>query len=404
MKTILMTAYDIDPYRGSESGTGWNFVLQGARFNKIIAVTRENNKVNIEKYINEFEIDTFNIKFLYFDLPYYLRFWKKGSRGSSIYFYLWQMFIPFFLKRYKIKFDISHNLNFHTDSFPTFLWILKKPLVWGPINHNEPIPKQFIKHNKDYFKDRIKWIIKNIVWNLDPFMQIAKSKSQIIIGGNSSVKKKLKVDSRKFITFSQAGSNPSPNSKANKTNKKFRILMAGRFLCIKSFDVGLLAFEEFYNQLSNENKKTVELNVVGKGHFEKELKEIVSKLNSKGSIKFIGWVDNDKMTNFYQNSTLFSFPSHEGAGMVVVEALSFGLPIVCFDNYGPGEFVTNECAFKIPYSNYSNSIKAFSNAYMTLFFNLELKSKMSIAANTHFIKNHTWESKGEMLKVLYEKI
>ena len=134
-----MTAYDINPYKGSESGTGWHFVLQGANYNKVIAITRKNNKTNIEKYIEEFEIEMTNIKFYYYDLPYYLRFWKRGVRGSSIYFYLWQMFMPLFVKKKNIEFDLAHNVNFHADAFPSFLWILRKPVIWGPINHNERI-------------------------------------------------------------------------------------------------------------------------------------------------------------------------------------------------------------------------------------------------------------------------
>ena len=44
---------------------------------------------------------------------------------------------------------------------------------------------------------------------------------------------------------------------------------------------------------------------------------------------------------------LFSFPSHEGAGMVVAEAMSFGLPVVCLNNEGPGEFITTNCGFAV---------------------------------------------------------
>jgi glycosyltransferase involved in cell wall biosynthesis len=404
MKTVLMTAYDIDPYFGSESGTGWNFVIQGARFNKIIAITRENNRGNIERYINENKISTLNIFFLYFDLPYMLRFWKIGSRGSSVYFYLWQLLMPLYIKRIKIHFDILHNVNFHTDSFPTFLWILRKPLIWGPINHNELIPKQYINSRLEYFKDRFKWYIKKFIWKFDPFLYLSKYFSKIIIVGNSSVKKIFQSENEKVITLSQVGCSRNANFVKKHRKDKYRILIAGRFLSIKSFDIGILAFDDFYNELSPENKNNVELIIIGKGELENDLKNIVSKIKSKGSIKFLNWLPHSEMVNYYQNSNLFSFPSHEGAGMVVIEALSYGLPIVCFDNFGPGEFVTNECAFKIPYSNYSSSIKAFSQAYMDLFVNLELESKMSVSAHTHFNKNHTWESKGDFLRRLYEKI
>ena len=48
-KTIVATCYAINPYKGSEDAMGWNFVIQIARFNKVYAVTRENNKTAIEK-------------------------------------------------------------------------------------------------------------------------------------------------------------------------------------------------------------------------------------------------------------------------------------------------------------------------------------------------------------------
>jgi hypothetical protein len=95
--TILATVYDINPYKGSESGTGWNLVNQISKYNKVIAITRKNNKENIEKYIKENNIPRENLEFRYYDLPYWMRFWKKGSRGSSLYFYLWQMFMPIFI-------------------------------------------------------------------------------------------------------------------------------------------------------------------------------------------------------------------------------------------------------------------------------------------------------------------
>ena len=97
MKKILASAYDVNPYKGSESGTGWNFIFQISKFNKVIAVTRKNNKSHIDRYIKENQINTDNIDFYYYDLPYVLRFWKRGSRGSFLYYNLWQFFLPFYI-------------------------------------------------------------------------------------------------------------------------------------------------------------------------------------------------------------------------------------------------------------------------------------------------------------------
>jgi len=77
-KTILATCYAVNPFKGSEDGMGWNFVYQIARFNKVIAITRENNREAIEKFMVQNPDNVYNnITYLYFDLPYWMRFWKK---------------------------------------------------------------------------------------------------------------------------------------------------------------------------------------------------------------------------------------------------------------------------------------------------------------------------------------
>jgi len=40
-----------------------------------------------------------------------------------------------------------------------------------------------------------------------------------------------------------------------------------------------------------------------------------------------------------QNSDIYICPSFEGGGIAVAEAMQYGLPIICFDNFGPGETV-----------------------------------------------------------------
>lgn len=403
MKKILTTVYDINPYKGSESGTGWNLVQQIGRHNKVIAITRKNNKDNIEKYIKEFNIDDSNLEFYYYDLPYWMRFWKKGSRGSSLYFYLWQMFMPIFIKKNKIEYDILHNLNFHTDAFPTFLWLLNKPLIWGPINHHELIPSEYIdKKSNDYYKDRIKWIIKQINWNIDPFLFLSKKKSDLIICGNKSVIKRLNLDTKKTIILSQvAASESQKSSDVNNSSTKFNIISVGRFVPLKGFDITIDCFESFYNNLNNSDQANISLTLVGDGPMKKELKNKIEKFNSKNNIHFIQWVTKDELETYYENSDLFLFPSHEGAGMVVAEALSHSLPIICFDNYGPGELTNDECAIRIPYTNYNQSIIDFSNALLKIYENKDLQDNMSQNARKLYLDKYTWDSKGNQLNDIY---
>ena len=406
MKTILVTAYAVNPYKGSEDGTGWNFVYQIAKNNMVIAITRKNNRVDIEKYFAKSNDSVLqNIQFEYYDLPYWMRFWKKGARGYKMYFYLWQLFMPVFILSKNVIFDIAHNLNFHSDSHPTFLWLLGKPLVWGPIGHHPPVPKKYIQPiygTKEYYKDQFNFVIKTLFRALDPFFRVAAFTASKVIGINSSVAKVAGINKNKY-TIMSAVANDSVVIDASKKDK-FRVLSIGRFVAMKGFDITIKAFIEFYNNLPEKEKNNVELILLGEGEQEDFLKKIARNLVEKRVIKFINWIDKSEVGNIYNSSSIFLFPSHEGAGMVVPEALSYGLPCLTFSNVGPGEMINNTCGRKVDYDTYQDSVVEFASHLHDLYDNSELYNQLSKGAITHFNNEFTWNKKGERLKTIYNEI
>src|SRR5687768_6426183 len=73
---ILVSAYACDPTRGSEPGAGWNWVRQAARFHDVWVITRAKNRRPIEDALREDPLPS--VRWIYFDLPRWARFWKRG--------------------------------------------------------------------------------------------------------------------------------------------------------------------------------------------------------------------------------------------------------------------------------------------------------------------------------------
>lgn len=406
MKTILVTAYAVNPYKGSEDGMGWNMIVQIAKFQKVIAITRENNRDWIEKYLKENDIpEAQHIRFEYFDWPYYLRFWKKKGRGALLYFYLWQLGVALWIRGKKWSFDIVHNLNFHNDWTPSFLWILRKPFVWGPIGHHPLIPFEFLKKYgwKTVLSNRLKWLAKQLFWRLDPFLFITKTKARVIFTMNSSVSEKLRFDSQKMIPLPSVGSEKTVDFHFNK-NKSFTVLSVGRLVSLKGFDVTINSFATFYNKLSAEDQPFAQLIIVGSGPLENQLRALAKSENIEQAITFIPWLEREHLDKIYQRSKVFLFPSHEGAGMVVAEALSYGLPVLCFENCGPGELIDEDCGFIIPYQKYKMAIAEFSECLMRLFYDRVLLEDLSRQAYEKHAKAFNWDIKGPVFKAIYDKI
>jgi glycosyltransferase involved in cell wall biosynthesis len=407
MKTILLSAYAVNPYHGSEDGMGWNFICQIARFQKVIAVTRRNTRPHIEKYIKENPSTAYdNIKFVYYDLPYWMRFWKKGGRGALLYYYMWQYFLPVFVKRRKLQFDIVHNLNFHNDWTPSRLYILNKPFVWGPIGHHPMIPKDYILHvygRKQYLLEQLKWTTKKFFWNADPFLRNTVKNADAILAMNSSVTEVLDIKNQHVVTMPSV-SCEGHGKKIEKSELEFNILSVGRFVPLKGFDITIKSFARFYHQLHEHDKSRTKLILAGDGPYKKYLKQLASDLQLGDAVRFIEWMKREDLKKLYEQSHVFLFPSHEGAGMVVAEALSYGLPVICFKNCGPGEFIDENCGIRIDYGRYDSSITDFANAISKIYIDDRIYNRLSEGAVHRFKSRFDWNLKGEQLSEVYEKV
>ena len=85
-----------------------------------------------------------------------------------------------------------------------------------------------------------------------------------------------------------------------------------------------------YASLVEEGKATEKLVMAGeKGWFYFDLVELVRKLKVEDKIIFTGYVSDEELAHLYRNTRLFVFPSlMEGFGLPVLEAMSYGAPVV----------------------------------------------------------------------------
>lgn len=411
MKKILATAYALDPFKGSEEGMGWHFTLQIARFNNVVVVTRKNNKEAVDTYLAshpELKSLSDRIEFIYFDWLKWMIFWKKGPFLSMIYFYAWQISVALKIWKRRKEFDIVHNLNFHNDWTPSFLWILGKPMVWGPIGHHPKIPKAFITNAYGRFswiKDRTLWAAKKMFWWCDPFLKITRQKAAVIIAMNSDVKEALKSYQNKSVVMPSVASARDRGHTNGKDIHKFTVLSAGRFVPLKGFDIVIRSFAHAYHHhFSEKQKSTAQLILIGKGDQENFLKELVKEENIGGAVKFISWLPKDELAHYYQHASVFFFPSHEGAGMVVAEAMNYGLPVLCFDNSGPGQLVHPESALKVPYHSYKSAVLNFAEKLHRLNSQPSFREKESQLSLKRFDNYLDWELRGEQLNTIYNSI
>ncbi len=407
-KTALISAYAVNPYKGSEDGTGWNISREIAKDNQAIVITRKNNISHIQKFLHENPEDIHaNTVFIGYDLPSWAMWLKKrlGERGYVLYYYFWQMFLPMFINSRNLKFDTAHAVNFHSDSVPTFLWTLGKPTFWGPVGHHAKVPKEFILPiygRKAFLRDRCYFIFKWLLRNMDPFFRLAVRKVDTIFVINSSIAKAMNAPASKVIVV-PAVATEEPDDKIKTESSMFNVLSVGRFHFMKGFDLTISAFANFYHSLSEASRKNVQLVLVGNGSEKNRLVQLAIDLNINEKIKWVEWVDRKDMHTLYSEASTFLFPSHEGAGMVIPEAMSYRLPVITLDNPGPGE-LAGKAGLKVKVTSYNKTIFSLVDQLNVLYRDEKVFKKHSDLSNSRFNTSFTWKTKGDQIKTAYNKV
>ncbi len=81
---------------------------------------------------------------------------------------------------------------------------------------------------------------------------------------------------------------------------------------------------------------------IGSGPLEKEMKDMAKQLPGIVQTEFLGQTEHDAIMRYYQNNDITAFvnvSSSEGIPVSVMEACSFGIPVVATDVGGTGEAV-----------------------------------------------------------------
>lgn len=136
----------------------------------------------------------------------------------------------------------------------------------------------------------------------------------------------------KLINIANPSTYVKPHCSASLDSKI--VLAVGRLTKVKGFDLLIQAWQKIC-----ESNRTWTLYIVGGGPEEENLKNLVNKLGIENRVVFTGMTHNVGL--YYAKSSIFCLSSrNEGLPMVLLEAQSYGLPIVSFDcNTGPSELV-----------------------------------------------------------------
>lgn len=121
--------------------------------------------------------------------------------------------------------------------------------------------------------------------------------------------------------------------------------------------------------------RRISFRIAGGGDLKK-YHEIAKKFNVREKIEFLGWIDEKQREEEFILADIYFLPSyHEGLPMSILEAISYGLPIISTPVGGISEIIENEInGFLVKPGN----IESFVDKIIFLHANEEARKKMGI--------------------------
>lgn len=131
------------------------------------------------------------------------------------------------------------------------------------------------------------------------------------------------------------------------TGKDIVLVTVGRLVRRKGL-------EELFHSIKKINNPNVKLAVIGDGPERNNLLELRTDLGLENQITLFGYIDNETKFQLLNISDVYASSSqHEGFGIVFLEAMAAGLPVICFDKGGQADFLKdNETGYLVRYGNY----------------------------------------------------
>ena len=302
------------------------------------------------------------------------------SRRSTL---KWPKFEEWNLRRWANKY-IGHFEQYMMEyGLPDIMLVqgsLWAGVVAAKIKRKYHIPYILVEHRsrftgypdlpQEYFKP---WYYK--------YLQSAFSQADRLVCVSASLKDKIS----EIGEVPAAGISVIPNlintgffSYLERANEKqpFVFLGVGLLRKVKGFDILLRAFASFLDQHDGE----FFLRIAGAGPDLAILKKLAWQLGIYDNVTFLGKVSHERIRDEMQRSNVFVLASRfEAFGVVLIEALSTGCPVIATRSGGPESIVNEDNGYLVAAENEQELADAMGKMYLNYWnFNPELIRKEAL--------------------------
>jgi len=191
--------------------------------------------------------------------------------------------------------------------------------------------------------------------------------------------------------FSPSKSEPS---------EEFRVLYVGRLTYQKGIDT-LLESIELVNKAAASHSN-LHFEICGTGPLRNKVQRFAQETEN---VAYLGFVSESDLLHRYRNASAFVMPSRrETFGLVAMEAMSCGLPVITSDIPGPRTFVDNEYGRLVPPGHPKLLANAMRDFYTLWTEKNNTYREMRCAARSICVERYDWCSIVDRLAAMIREV
>jgi glycosyltransferase involved in cell wall biosynthesis len=276
-------------------------------------------------------------------------------------------------------------------------------VIVGPINGNIHYPPAFrSREGASYRVRRLLHSTAALVHRL--FFPGKRSAQAILVAGGERTARSLRKIGCKASILRESLDSGIPNRlgtlpRITHEGQNFRFVHNGRLVPHKGADLIVKALCR--------TRQPVTLDIIGRGPEKPYLESLVRDLDLTQRVHFIDWFEDHRaLAGALRQYRGFVLPSlAEANGIVVQEAMMYGLPVICLDWGGPGLLVTPESGVAIKPVSEEHVLSELARAMDQLGAQGALAERMSIVGRQRALESgFLWSDLIERWLGLYKQV
>ncbi len=296
-------------------------------------------------------------------------------------------------------FDLTHLVTPCGYREPGYIWRLNVPHIWGPIGGTHNFPMRFWRALS---WSGLGWEAARSVMNFCQLhystrVRAAARKSTVVAASQSAAQELRALTGKQLDVDLETGIDHTilPQRGSRDVNQPFKMLWAGRLREWKSLPLLLHALNNLPRDLR------YQLRVVGDGDRQTAWKRLADKLGVASHIEWIERPTYSESLAYYRWADAFVFTSlRDTSGTGLVEALAAGAPIIGVNHQGAADVMTDECAIRVPVTNWQSAVTGFRDGIVKLAADAGLWQRLSHGA-TDRAHHFEWSQRSSIMQNIY---